>query len=162
MLPMEQFDSPESVRAHFELLRGPGAPAGRFRGVPRHDIEIVDEMRGEWLRALLRVPTQAAFFSDHFPRRAVFPGTLLLDAQITLALEVAARSKHWPTGARLAASRVPDMKMRAFISPGTVVELRIDLEPPNSDGAAMAKTSARIDDKTVATGRLEIAARGMA
>ena len=120
------------MRERFELLCGPGAPAGSFGGVPEHDIEIVDLVPGKSVRALLRVPTEAAFFSDHFPRRPVFPGTLLLDAQIQLSLQAAAGAAPWPAGAKLAATRVPDMKLRAFIAPGEMLELRSTCRRPRA------------------------------
>ena len=159
MLPMEQFDSPEAVRERFELLCGAGAPSGRFAGVPEHDIEIVAQVPEERVRAILRVPKQAEFFSDHFARRPVFPGTLLLDAQIGLALEFAAGWRRWPSGAALAVTRVPDMKMRSFISPGEVMELRIDFAPPGEPDKATATTGVRVNGRAIASGKLEIAAR---
>ena len=159
MLPMEEFDSPEAIRERFRLLCGPGAPSGRYEGVPEHNMEIVEQVPYQRVRALLRVPTQALFFTDHFPRRPVFPGTLLLDAQIGLALQFAAGSKHWPPGSRLAATRVPDMKMRSFIRPGDVLELLVELEPPAEPMKAMAKTGVRMNGRVIASGKLEIAAR---
>src|SRR4051794_15497368 len=38
MLPMEEFDDPAAVRARDEVLCGPGAPAGGFRGLPPHSV----------------------------------------------------------------------------------------------------------------------------
>lgn len=159
MLPMEEFDSPEAIRERFQLLCGPGAPSGRFEGVPEHDVDIVEQVPEERVRATLRVPRQAPFFTDHFPRRPVFPATLLLDAQIGLALKLAAGSKRWPAGSRLAATRVPNMKMRSFIQPGDILELRVDLEPPAEAMKAMATTSVRMNGKAIASGKLEIAVR---
>ena len=46
---------------------------------------------GESLTATLHVPGAAPFFADHFPRRAVFPATLLLDSQIGSASSSPAR-----------------------------------------------------------------------
>jgi 3-hydroxymyristoyl/3-hydroxydecanoyl-(acyl carrier protein) dehydratase len=159
MLPMEEFDSPSAIRERFELLCGPGAPCGRFGGVPEPDMEIVEQVPEERVRATLRVPRQAPFFEDHFPRRPVFPGTLLLDAQIGLALKFASASKRWPEGSRLAATRVPDMKMRSFIQPGDVLDLWVDLGPPAEATAAIASTAVRMNGKLIASGKLEITAR---
>ena len=64
----------------------------------------------------------------------VFPGTLLLDAQIQVSLQAAAGATHWPAGAKLAATLVPEMKLRAFIAPGELVELRADLSAPRERG----------------------------
>lgn len=159
MLPMEEFDAPEAVRSRFQLLCGSGAPGGQFPGVPEHDIEIVERVPEQRVRAILRVPRQAQFFSDHFPRRPVFPGTLLLDAQIGLALKFAADWRRWSPGAQLAVTRVPDMKMRSFISPGKVLELHIDFAPPSESDKATATTGVRINGKSIASGKLEITAR---
>ncbi len=159
MLPLEDFDSPQAMRERFELLCGPGAPSGRFAGVPEPDMEIVEQVPEERVRANLLVPKEAEFFSDHFPRRPVFPGTLLLDAQLALALRFAAGWRRWPTGAKLAATRVPDIKMRAFIPPGEMLELRIDFAPPDEPDKAKATTGVRMNGKTVASGKLELAVR---
>ena len=158
MLPMEEFDSPEAVRERFELLCGEGAASGRFKGVAEPNIEIVEQVPEERVRATLQLPKEAEFFSDHFPRRPVFPATLLLDAQIALGLKLVAGSKRWPPGARLVATRVPDMKMRSFIPPGVVVELGVDLAPPTGEAIALATTRARVNGKPVGSGRLEIVA----
>jgi 3-hydroxymyristoyl/3-hydroxydecanoyl-(acyl carrier protein) dehydratase len=159
MLPLEDFDSPQAMRERFELLCGPGAPGGQFTGVPEPDMEIVEQVPEERVRANLLVPKEAEFFSDHFPRRPVFPGTLLLDAQLGLALRFAAGWRRWPPGAKLAATRVPDTKMRAFIAPGEMLELRLDFAPAAEPGKAKATTAVRLNGKTVASGKLEIAVR---
>jgi 3-hydroxymyristoyl/3-hydroxydecanoyl-(acyl carrier protein) dehydratase len=160
MLPMEIFDAPDAMRSRFELLCSRGAPGGQFTGVPEHDIEIVEEVHGKSLRALLRVPDEAVFFSDHFARRPVFPGTMLLDAHIQMSLAAAAHSGYWSPGVRVTATGVPDMKLRAFISPGDLVELRVDLSPPDERDVVLAKTGARVNGKRVGLGSVELAARG--
>lgn len=159
MLPMEGFDSPQAMRERFELISGKGAPAGRFTDVPEHDLEIVELVPNERLRAILRVPKEALFFNDHFPRRPVFPGTMLLDAQITIALKLAAESRAWPPGTTFAASLVPDMKMRAFVPPGEIVELQIDFEADSGENRIMFKTAARVRGKRAGIGTLEIEGR---
>jgi len=55
---------------------------------------------------------------------------------------------------------VPDMKLRAFITPGELVELSVDLSSPDEDNVMMVRTGARVNGKQVAMGRLEIAALG--
>jgi 3-hydroxyacyl-[acyl-carrier-protein] dehydratase len=159
MLPLEDFDSPQAMRERFDLLCGPGAPSGRFPGVPEPDMDIVEQVPEERVRANLRVPREAEFFSDHFPRKPVFPGTLLLDAQLILALGFAAGWGRWPPGSKLSATRVPDTKMRSFIPPGEMVELRIDFAALDEPDKAKATTAVRLNGKTVASGKLEIAAR---
>ncbi len=98
MLPVDEFDSPTAMAARFDLIRGEGAPPGRFHGVPLPHVVRTAGVPGVSASATLHVPESAPFFGDHFPRRPVFPATLLLDAQIRLALEVAAEATHWPVG----------------------------------------------------------------
>ena len=159
MLPMEGFDSPQAMRERFELICAEGAPGGRFTDVAEHDLDVVELVPNERLRAILRVPKEALFFADHFPRRPVFPGTMLLDAQITIALKLAAGSRRWAPGTMLAASLVPDMKMRAFIPPGEIVELQIDFESDSGENRMMFKTTARMRGKRAGMGLLEIEGR---
>jgi 3-hydroxyacyl-[acyl-carrier-protein] dehydratase len=152
MLPMEEFDAPEAVRADFEVLRGPGAHPERIRVLPQPEVTVTEHVPGKALVASLQVPASAPFFGDHFPRRPVFPGTLLLDRLIALAVELAGEA----SGAGAAPARVTDVKMRAFIAPGENVEIKVELRPQRAT-TLTANLAARVGGKTVATGRLEIA-----
>jgi 3-hydroxymyristoyl/3-hydroxydecanoyl-(acyl carrier protein) dehydratase len=154
MLPVADFDSPETLRERFALLTDGGAPPDRFEGVPPFDIAPIERKAGQSLKATLHVPVAAPFFGDHFPRRAVFPATLLLDAQIRLALDLA-RDARWAGGTAPRPVRVTHVKMRSFILPGQDVELAVDLDAP-ADGVAKAALAARIDGRVVATARLEL------
>jgi len=158
MLPAAEFDAPESLRADLELLQDGGAPAGRFHPVPEPDIAVVDGASGEWIRAELRVPTAAPFFADHFPRRPVLPGALLLHGQLRLALRLAGETLGAKPAATLVPARVTDVKLRAFIPPAAVVEIRVDTLA-RAAGAATVGLAARVGGRSVATGRAEIVAR---
>lgn len=157
MLPLEEFDAPDAVEARFQVLRSRGAPGGTFRGVAPPELRGLDRQPGQRVRATLQVPAAAPFFADHFPRRPVLPGTLLLDSQIRLAMELA-RELARPGGRPLAPSRVTDVKIRSFIVPGQTVELEAQLAPAGE--LAEASLAARTNGKAIATGRLELAPRG--
>ena len=157
MLPMQDFDTPEAVRGDFETLCGAGARPSRFPGVTAPDLSLIDRIPGQRLRAVMHVPVSAPFFGDHFPRRPVFPGTLLLDAQIRLALRLAEETLS--PGQRLWPARVADVKMRSFILPGDAVEIDI-LMHAATDEAAELTLAAMVDGKRIATGRIEIISRG--
>lgn len=161
MLPVADFDSPEALAARFELLRGPGATPGRFHGVPVPQIVPGAGVCGESLAAVLHVPAAAPFFADHFPRRPVFPATLLLDAQIGLALQLAAQAPDLPAGTQPAPVRITHLKMRSFIAPGE--ELALEAQRASTGGGAgRIMLSARANGKTVATARLDYAPRRLA
>ena len=80
---------------------------------------------------------------DHFPRRPVFPGTLLLDTQIGLAVQLAGEAAPLRHAGSLAPVRVSDVKMRAFIPPGQVLELRLELQSATPEGATIGHRGAR-------------------
>jgi len=157
MLPVEEFDSPSALAERFLLLRGPGAPPGRFRGVAAPRVVPGESDPGERAAATLHVPEAAPFFADHFPRRPVFPATLLLDAQIRLAMQVAREMKPWPAGTAPAPVRMTHVKMRSFIPPGAIVEIGAQ-----TAGTGKIMLSAHANGKSVATARLEFAPRARA
>jgi 3-hydroxymyristoyl/3-hydroxydecanoyl-(acyl carrier protein) dehydratase len=156
MLPLEDFDAPEAVRRDFETLCGPGARPARFRGIAKPDLVLIDRVPGQRLRAAMNVPASAPFFADHFPRRPVFPASLLLDAQVRLALRLAGETL--PPGPPLRPARVADVKMRSFILPGQTVEIEAAMRSA-TDGTAELSLAAMVDGKRVATGRVEIVPR---
>lgn len=158
MLPVPEFDSPEALAARFDLLCGPGALPGRFRGVSVPEIVRGVGVSGESLAAVLHVPAAAPFFADHFPRRPVFPATLLLEAQIGLALQLAAEAPDRPAGTQPRPVRITHVKMRSFIPPGEVLSLDAQLAPTDG-GARQIMLRARANGRTVSTARLEYASR---
>jgi 3-hydroxymyristoyl/3-hydroxydecanoyl-(acyl carrier protein) dehydratase len=163
MLPVEEFDSPDALRERFALLRGRGAEPGRFPGIVPLAATVDSCVPGKTLRATLTVPEQAAFFGDHFPRRPVFPATLLLDAQMRLAVELGHSAGDRPRAAVMTPSRMTNVKMRAFITPGQRVGINIEMLPAaDADGPARFALSAHVADRPVATARVELVARVLA
>lgn len=158
MLPVAEFDSPEALTERLALLRGAGAPAGRFRDVAAPQVERGEFIPGESLVAKLHVPVDAPFFADHFPRRAVFPATLLLDAEIGIALELARSAPDLPAGSTPQPVRMTHVKVRSFTAPGATLDVtarRVALD----GGAARIMLTTEAGGKTVATARLEVEPR---
>jgi 3-hydroxymyristoyl/3-hydroxydecanoyl-(acyl carrier protein) dehydratase len=125
MLPLEEFDDPERLRARFALLQSTGATPGAFNGLPPLALQIhhSDEI-GQTLRATLQVPSSAPFFEDHFPRRPAFPGSLLMKSNLELAAMLAAQLPQPAAGGSWAAHGTSDMKLRAFTRPGETLEMK--------------------------------------
>ena len=119
MLDVAEFDDPAALAADHALLAGPGAPCGRFQGVAAPPLVDTAHAAGRRLDAKLSVPAAAPFFADHFPRRPVFPATLMLDAQLRLAQRVAAEAAAAPV--RL--DRITNVKVRSFTPPGATLAL---------------------------------------
>jgi 3-hydroxymyristoyl/3-hydroxydecanoyl-(acyl carrier protein) dehydratase len=159
MLPMEEFDEAQAVRRDFEMLCGPGAAAGRFGGVPVPDLEPTEHLPGRRLVATLRVPgrDEAPFFGDHFPRRAVYPGTLLLDALGRLAVTVADEARAERGAGEWVPRIVTDVKIRTFTPPGARLELSAELIDVDTHCARL-KLAARGDGRSVASAKIEVGA----
>ena len=160
MLPMDEFDAPEAVRADFDTLVGPGATLGRFGGVPAALITDIEALDGNRLHAQLSVPArdQAPYFADHFPRRPVFPGTLLLDAMADLAAQLARQAAPLRDAGELLPKVVSSVKIRSFTAPGALLQLEVELLEADAQRARL-KVLARAEGKTVATARVEVSPR---
>jgi 3-hydroxymyristoyl/3-hydroxydecanoyl-(acyl carrier protein) dehydratase len=144
MLPAAEFDDPAAMRADFRTLTTTGAPPDRFEGVDTRAIDIVERAGGK-LRATLAIPAEAPYFADHFPRRPVFPATLLMDALGTLAASFAG------DGARVVGMR--DVKVRQFMPPGETLAIAVDLDA----GGGEARVVAKMQGKPAATARVQLA-----
>jgi len=144
MLPMEAFDDPEHVRELLRTLRADGlAPRSfpsRTEFAPTVTREYVDdEGRGH---ATLEAPVAGSFYADHFPRRPVYPATLLLDAKIAIAQKLITRG-HAPDVAPPAVRAVHGVKVRAFTPPGGRVDVVVeDVEAAREDGRRSVKMEA--------------------
>jgi len=126
MVAICEFDDPDLLRARLALLRGEGAAPGAFAatGVPVFSLDwlVVEEGPQMKARATLQVPAQAAFFGDHFSKRPVFPGTLLMNMNLKLVTVLAARVPV-RAGSTWTPRAVVDMKLRDFISPGDLLNI---------------------------------------
>jgi 3-hydroxymyristoyl/3-hydroxydecanoyl-(acyl carrier protein) dehydratase len=124
MVALEHFDDPQALRDRFAFLCASGTTENAFEGVPSVLPQRVAGETGKWIRATIQVPDSAPFFADHFPRRPVFPGTLLMHANLHLAATLAAEipGNHAGTPALPAIRSVHDVKLRAFTPPGELLE----------------------------------------
>lgn len=157
LLPVADFDAPEALSARLALLRGSGATAGRFGGIAPFAVTPLAADEGS-RTATIEVPQVAPFFADHFPRRPVFPATLLLDAAIGQALALAATLPGWPAGAAPRVTRMTRVKVRSFTPPGARLELSARLHERTGDGAVIALEARGDDNRIVATARVDVAA----
>jgi 3-hydroxymyristoyl/3-hydroxydecanoyl-(acyl carrier protein) dehydratase len=151
MLPQDDYDSADDLARQFALLCGEGAAPMRFGGVGVHAMDVVsstDDSRS----ARLHVPVDAPYFVDHFPRRPVFPATLLLDHAMRVAADLVGTTDPLPQRV----SRVHNVKMRDFIRPGEDVELQVSRVRPGGDDARV-KLMAKIGERTMATAQFVFA-----
>ncbi|MDZ4804425.1 MAG: hypothetical protein SGI90_06160 [Candidatus Eisenbacteria bacterium] len=127
MMASEQFDDPLALQERFELLSGSGTAVGGFSDLPYFLLEVRRHVHGQSLVADFQVPDEAPFFMDHFPRRPVFPGSLLMNQSLDLAELLAADIPAPALDEKWVATRVEDVKLRTFIPPGESLELEAQL-----------------------------------
>jgi 3-hydroxymyristoyl/3-hydroxydecanoyl-(acyl carrier protein) dehydratase len=111
---------------------------------------------GRFASAYLDVPADAPFFADQFPRRPVFPGTLLLDRMITLAAGLAGEAMP---GRTPFAQRVTEVKLRAFTEPGARLDLRASIDDVGQD-AVTATLEARAEGQRRPVGAARVQFEG--
>ncbi len=153
MLDATEFDDPAALAADYAVLTGAGAPAGRFAGVASPPLADAAHDVGRRVDATLAVPATAPFFADHFPRRPVFPATLMLDAQLRLARRVAQEASAAPV--RL--SRITNVKVRSFTPPGATLALYAERVDAIADGEIVVKVGAQAmgsDGRPIAAARM--------
>ena len=155
LLPMDAFDDPAAVRARFAALRSGSPRAGT--DLPESDIVQPHvspiELGDGTASSRLRVPAAAPFFADHFPRRPVYPASLLADALSQLAAPLAAQALDVEPS-HLHVSRLSDYKVRAFSPPGQLLELTAESRGARGETASI-RVYASAEGKRVASGVLE-------
>jgi 3-hydroxymyristoyl/3-hydroxydecanoyl-(acyl carrier protein) dehydratase len=155
MLAVEDFDDPAALRARFGVLCNGGATPGGFGGLPAFPLARTGGETGQSVTATLHVPTQANFFADHFPRRPVYPGTLLMNASLDLAALLAKELDVPRTGTSWVLRSVSDVKLRAFTPPGEVLEIEARLHQLSPE-AANVKVEIRKSKRVVGGARVRL------
>jgi 3-hydroxyacyl-[acyl-carrier-protein] dehydratase len=154
MVPLADLDDPQALANRFDLLCGHGAAPGGFRGLPPLALERTAGETGREARATFQVPPSAPLFADHFPRRPVFPGSLLMHLSLQLGAMLVSELPP-PASGRWGDWTILDMKLRSFIPPGTVLELDARLKQ-RSEASAILAAEARAGRELLATARLAL------
>ncbi len=155
MLDIAEFDDPAALAADFACLTTGGRVPGAFKGVPFPALTDSSHEPAQKLLAQLVVPARAPFFDDHFPRRPVFPATLMLDAQLQLAARIAQEL----AGQSVHVTRITNVKVRAFTSPGATLNLFAESAAPGEDDPEpiLIKVGAQADGRTIAGAKMYFA-----
>jgi 3-hydroxymyristoyl/3-hydroxydecanoyl-(acyl carrier protein) dehydratase len=156
MVPLDDFDAPEAVREQCQRLRTVGAEPERFQGLPALGLETTECVLNERARAILRVPTTAPFFADHFPRRPVFPGTLLMHGNLRAAAILTCNGAGG-NGRPWVPRTISDVKLRSFISPGETLALEARSTDRNGEQLTVAVES-RIGTRLVGSAEIQFSA----
>jgi 3-hydroxyacyl-[acyl-carrier-protein] dehydratase len=101
--------------------------------------------------AVKSVALSEDFFDDHFPRRPVMPGVLILEgmAQISGLLLEASLQQKYAKSAKAVLTVLERTKFRALVKPGDSLIYRTELTSVNEVGGKVKATASR--GKTVVT-----------
>ncbi|HVN29950.1 MAG TPA: hypothetical protein VMT64_15745 [Candidatus Binataceae bacterium] len=151
MLALADFDDPDAMITRFALLRSGTAPV-EFAATLHEAVDLQNIACNGGAGCSIITPADASFYADHFPRKPVFPATLLLDAEIRLAV-LALKNRHGGRMPKVDGIRITDVKLRTFIGPGTAVTLRAD--PGDSDPSSESfALTASVDSRRIASAGL--------
>jgi 3-hydroxymyristoyl/3-hydroxydecanoyl-(acyl carrier protein) dehydratase len=137
MVPLADFDDPQALRARFEQLCATGSGPRRFPPLPPLTLDRTGGDAGQRVSAGFQVPSEAPLFADHFPRRPVFPGSLLMHMNLQLGALLAKQIPAPAAGGRWVPSTIQDMKLRSFIPPGAALQLDARLKRQSPDSASL-------------------------
>jgi len=156
-LDIEIFDDPKALAEDFALLVGAGRAPSCFSGVPLPAVCVTERQTALRIDASLDVPDEADYFHDHFPRRPVFPATLLLDAQLQLAQSLIAEMPEFEQG--LQVTRITNVKVRAFTSPGATLGIFAEVATPGEADPepVLIKVGALAGSRTIAAAKIYFA-----
>lgn len=154
MVHLAEFDDPQALRMRFEELRHTGGVAGGFPGLPQLRFERTGGNHEECVSATFQVPSEVPLFADHFPRRPVFPGSLLMHLKLQLGAVLATEISP-PARGRWVPATIRDMKLRSFVLPGATLQLEAKLKQHSPDHASVALET-RAADEVIATAGLTL------
>jgi 3-hydroxyacyl-[acyl-carrier-protein] dehydratase len=118
-------------------------------GLPELSLERTGGDAGRWASATFQVPSEAPLFADHFPRRPVFPGSLLMHLNLQLG-RVLANEMPPPARGRWVPATIQNMKPRSFISPGVTLQFEARLKQHAHESASLT-LEMRIAKEVIAT-----------
>lgn len=140
LYPLSELDPPEQTRIQYKNLYRPGSIQPAMHQVPlmREGItvhkrtwidRIFDSGDTETLVGIKNVTASEDFFNDHFPRKPILPGVIIIDCMVSLARilidrKLAAQGMHLH---KPVLKYCKKLKFRTFVQPGDqlVIEARL-------------------------------------
>ncbi len=150
MVPMVDFADPADVSARYDLLIGEGAEPDVFGGVPEFTYQKTGGEAGAKSEGQFEIPSEASFFGDHFPRKPVFPGTLLMNLNLKFALDLVSELEGdgiWE------AVQMSNVKLRDFMPPGETLDLQASVAEV-SDHTATVRVQTRKGKKRISSAQV--------
>jgi 3-hydroxymyristoyl/3-hydroxydecanoyl-(acyl carrier protein) dehydratase len=167
MLPMEEFIEAGQVRDQFRSIHRPGrleevlaepSPQDREAPATAEDLRfdrVLSREGGREIVAEKTVSPSSAFLRDHFPRKPVFPLSLLLECLLDLGSDLLGDSAAGRGGA-LRPVRLRNVKMSQFVPPGETISARLQAKDLSESGARLA-FRCEVEGRRVCLGQAEFA-----
>lgn len=108
---------------------------------------------GRAAEGLKNIALSEDFFDDHFPRRPVMPGVLILEgmAQLSGLLLEASLLQHHARSAKAILTVLERTKFRALVKPGDTLQYRSEVTALREDGGKVRATARRGDTVVTST-----------
>jgi 3-hydroxymyristoyl/3-hydroxydecanoyl-(acyl carrier protein) dehydratase len=128
VMPLADLEDPAVARQRFQALTSGGLKLAGAEGEPYRYDRLVDDVQileaGRSLRAFKTFAADEPFYADHFPRFPVTP-IVMLNEMIATAT---ARCVGVEQRAALSAREITNLKIRSFVRPGEMCEVRVNIE----------------------------------
>ena len=117
---------------------------------------LIDKIKewhvGNTAKAIKNVALSEDFFDDHFPRRPVMPGVLIIEgmAQLSGLLLEASLKEKYGEDAKAILTVLERTKFRDIVKPGDTLTYTTEIMSINKNGGKVS-ASASLDKKTVVT-----------
>jgi 3-hydroxyacyl-[acyl-carrier-protein] dehydratase len=107
---------------------------------------------GKTAKAVKNIALSEDFFDDHFPRRPVMPGVLIVEgmAQLSGLLLEASLKEQYGEDAKAILTVLERTKFRDLVKPGDTLIYTTEITSVNKNGGKVS-ASAYLNDKTVVT-----------
>ncbi len=166
LFPLAELQDPAEARQQFQslcekagqmehrttprspLVRDDAAPRRQYSGIDR----IVSYEAQQRIVGLKNITTTADYFRDHFPRKPLLPGVVIMDALLDCAriLINHALRTHGCDTKQAVLSRAQKVKFRRFVQPGDQLVLQAAMDQ-FSEQQSIVRAQALVHNKPAAT-----------
>ncbi len=171
-IPLDELENPSTVKDLYLTLSGDmtlekflqsststATTQNRFGG-NTFDLNLIDKVvdlePGKVIRGIKSITMTQDFIVDHFPKRHVMPGTMIMETfvQLTERLLQESATQNGMGKIKVFVKEGHKIKFRQYVKPGDQMEVEISLLD-FQDNFASIKAKATVDGKLVSSAKME-------